>query len=1222
MSDDLPRQRPGGQRTMQQDVKTLDCSRIAQDLQIRKVQVENVVQLLDEGNTVPFITRYRKERTGGLNEEIIRQIQMRVGLQRQLADRKKTILKSIENQGKLTDDLRQAILKADTGKRLEDLYLPYKPKKRTLATTARERGLEPLALAVWNRELVAANLAELLPGMVNPEKELGSVEDVKIGVQHILAEIISETAEVRACVRSIMWETGVIVASRNEKASEEQGKEYKDYFNFKEDARKIPAHRILALNRGKRSGVLKLKLEWNGDRSRDRALSALAQHYLYQWQSGLPQLPTGPVAATGPAPSEEVETTTPENATSGGGYPDIQPADIPTAGEVSHPSTEAGEHITNPPPGTEPALESAPEMAQAAHDTAPPQAPEGEPATGGEPTPYETPAIAGEPAPGESPTIADEPAPAEPTVASSPPAPAPQPWPVTDEGEELSAGMPFRSPHNELLRAALDDALNRLIYPSLEKEIFTELREEAETHAVHVFACNLRSLLLQRPIQNCRVLAVDPGFRTGCKLAALDEYGNLLEHSVIFPHEKRKKKGKEDRGKEKPPAPEQPLAATPEPAPTPEPVPEAGPTDVSLAATGEIAPQEHVPVAEGAAPEAQETAPPVNDQPATEESAEETPPQAETPPVTEQPATEGAAEETTPQTETPPADTAKETADHREVAKAMVEEFVKRHNLNLVAIGNGTACRETEEFFAELIGERMPSLEYVIVNEAGASVYSASPQGREEFPEFDATLRGTISIGRRLQDPLAELVKVDPQNIGVGLYQHDVNNKQLKESLEGVVESCVNQVGVDLNTASVPLLRHVAGLNNLVAREIADYRKNHGPFKSREQLMQVPGLGSNRYTQAAGFLKIYAGDNPLDMTWIHPESYDITNRLLGELGYDPNVLQDGSRREELQGKLKGLSPEDLARKLDAGVPTVHDIIESLIRPGRDPREDLPLPVFKKGILKLDDLQPGMELRGTVLNVVDFGIFVDIGLKDSGLVHISQIANRFIKNPYDVVAVGDIVNVWVLGVDNDRRRVSLTMIQPGTEKKPEERRPSRPPRERRPSGPPRQPEGAAGAAGTLPSAAPDRGPRRGPPDRGRGPGPGRGHGRDRRPDSQSPVPSDTARAAPAPPPPRRPRREPPKPKLSKAALEGKESLRSFGELSAFFAAKKEPPRPPEPEVKPEPPQAETPPPAAEEANPHPEAASAPPPEQVAPQEVQTPPEGGDNPKPEDVAAGSS
>ncbi len=497
----------------------------------------------------------------------------------------------------------------------------------------------------------------------------------------------------------------------------------------------------------------------------------------------------------------------------------------------------------------------------------------------------------------------------------------------------------------------------------------------------------------------------------------------------------------------------------------------------------------------------------------------------------------------------------------REEAKRKLEELIRKHQINVIAIGNGTACRETEELVAELITElekTPPSdlppvpkdLAYVIVNEAGASVYSASAVGREEFPNFDATLRGTISIGRRLLDPLSELVKIDPQNIGVGLYQHDLNPRQLKETLEAVVESSVNQVGVDVNTASVPLLRYIAGLNQLAARELVDYRAKNGPFKAREQLLQVANIGPARYEQAAGFLRITDGDNPLDMTWIHPESYPVAQRLLGELGYGPEVLRDKPKTQELREKLKTLSPEEVGARLQIGLPTLRDILDALARPGRDPREDLPPPIFKKGILKLEDLKPGMELKGTVLNVVDFGAFIDIGLKDSGLVHISQMSNRYIKNPYDVVTVSDVVTVWVLTVDMERRRVSLTMIAPGTARKPPEKKgpPGRPPGEgqtgrrrrhgrgKRQVAVPGQSRPPAQAAGQVAVPAPAAAVSTPP----------------RRPPAAPPL-------RPAPPP-RKPQRRSPGPKLTAEALQGETPLRTFRELKAFFEAKHEEEKP--------------------------------------------------------------
>jgi uncharacterized protein len=709
-------------------------------------------------------------------------------------------------------------------------------------------------------------------------------------------------------------------------------------------------------------------------------------------------------------------------------------------------------------------------------------------------------------------------------------------------------------PHREFLDKVVDDALARLVQPSIEREIRRELTGHAEDHAVSVFARNLRSLLLAPPLRGRCVLAVDPGFRTGCKLAVLDAGGNLLEEGVVYPH---KPQGKRDEAKarlevlcrkhqvqviaigngtacreteevvseviadldqkrgqagmmtmvssETPSAPPQPSVSA-SPAPEPTLVSHIADATASIESSGPLFVEMATPTSSA------EMNLSVMDA-STAHGGE-----AVVPMVTESAAPEGHAANESVQTP-------------------------------VVAAPPPPAAAPVPQ---EPLPDALSELAYVIVNEAGASVYSASPVGREEFPNYDATLRGTISIGRRLQDPLSELVKIDPQNIGVGLYQHDVNPKELKESLEGVIESCVNTVGVDLNSASVPLLRHVAGMNQLVARSVVDYRAQNGPFRSREQLLQVPNIGENRYVQAAGFLKIGNGDNPLDVTWIHPESYPAARQLLADLGYGPEALTERHQAEALQERLKGVSPEEVAARLQIGVPTLRDILEALARPGRDPRDDLPPPIFKKGILKLEDLQPGMELKGTVLNVVDFGAFIDIGLKDSGLVHISQMANRYIKNPYEVVSVGDVVSVWVLTVDQERRRVSLTMIAPGTERKPPERRPPPPRRE----GDDRRP--------------PPRGRRPAPQGQGQSQGPGRGR---MPPPHQAPPPAQlavvsagespvatavasapSAPVSPRPPlPPRKPPRERPKPKLSQEALQGKAPLRTFSELLAFHQA---------------------------------------------------------------------
>lgn len=979
----------------------LDLSRIAQDLQIRKVQVEAVVQLLDEENTIPFITRYRKERTGGLDEEVLRIIQDRVTQLRALGDRKQTILRSIEGQGKLTDDLRAAILAADNSKRLEDLYLPYKAKKRSLAQAARDKGLDKLAQAIWEADAIVANLDEVLPTLINPEQNLHSPEDVLAGAGHILAELIAETADVRAVVRMVMWDTGRLRTTKSEKLAEGQGMDYKDYFDFAEPIRQIPPHRILAINRGEKDNALTTKIEWDDATGRRVTLERL------------------------PLPRQTPEPEAPQEPAEGQGQ----------RGHRGHP-------------------------------------------------------------------------------------------PFVSRLPDLQA-----HPHQAFLEYCADDGLSRLLVPSLEREIRKELTQRAEQHAVSVFARNLRSKLLAAPLHGKRVLAVDPAFRTGCKLAALDETGNLLTEGVIYPHAPKNDKAE---------------------------------------------------------------------------------------------------------------------------AKARLEELIRKHQCSVIAIGNGTACRETEELISELIAEleerrNQPQPEtpaepvaegatpaeplppvpadlgYVIVNEAGASVYSTSPVGREEFPNLDATLRGTISIGRRLQDPLSELVKIDPQHVGVGLYQHDLKIAHLRESLEAVIESCVNTVGIDLNTASVPLLRHVSGMNALTAQKVVEFRMASGLFRTREQLMQVDGIGPARFTQAAGFLKISGGDDPLDGTWIHPESYGVARQLLQELGFDPADLKDKAKIGELKEKFNALVPAEVAARLSVGVPTLVDILDALARPGRDPREDLPPPVFKKGILKLEDLQTGMELKGTVLNVVDFGAFIDIGLKDSGLVHISQMANRYVKSPYDVVSVGDVVSVWVLSVDGQRHRVSLTMIQPGTERRPPERRggggqqgdqASRPPRQPREGqaegqgqGQPREGGGYRGRQGG--GDRPPREPGARPPREGGRQGGGRGDRRQEgagagaskrsalpprgtsrigtgakggqqrkqdQPQGEGAAQGGEEQTQQGTPTQGKKRKGSQAPKLSQSALSGKSPLSSFSELAALMAAREkqdETPAPP-PEPTPEAVQTETPP----------------------------------------------
>ncbi|MGL4549702.1 MAG: helix-hairpin-helix domain-containing protein, partial [Gemmataceae bacterium] len=727
-------------------------------------------------------------------------------------------------------------------KRLEDLYHPFKRKRNTLADKAKERGLENLAVAIWNADPVVANLEEVLVTLINPEQELTSTEAILEGAGHILAEIIADAAEVRGAIRHVLWESGRLVTGKSDKLAEGQGQEYREYFTFSEAVKIIPPHRVLAINRGEKDSALTVKMEWDAPGGRAFAIERIP----------LPKKPEEP------KPAEEGQD-------------------------------RRGPRFVSRMPDLE------------AH------------------------------------------------------------------------------PHRDFIEHVFDDALSRLLVPSLEREIRRELTHRAEAHAVHVFARNLRSKLLAAPLRDKRMLAIDPAFRTGCKLAVLDEVGNLLTEGVVHPHQPQNRKDEAKARLEE-------LIRR---------------YQIQVIAIGNgtacreteelvselIAELEHrrnnPQPAEAPAPAVEAAAPPPAEVPAPAEPVPHPPEATEPPPL---PA-EASAPPAPPAPPPPPP--------------------------------------------KEPLPEALPELAYVIVNEAGASVYSASPLSREEFPHLDATLRGTVSIGRRLQDPLAELVKIDPQHVGVGLYQHDVNPRHLRESLDAVIESCVNSVGVDLNTASVPLLKHVSGLGPKLAEEVVNYRKANGPYRTRQQLTQVPGIGEGRFVQMAGFLKVYGGEDPLDKTWIHPESYAAAREVLTELGYSPATLDDAAALEGLREKLKTANPEEVAKSLHAkgvtvagepvGVPTVADILEGLAKPGRDPREDLPPPVFKKGIQKLEDLTAGMELKGTILNVVDFGAFVDVGLKDSGLVHISQMANRYVKTPHDVVAVGDVVSVWVLGVDKDRHR---------------------------------------------------------------------------------------------------------------------------------------------------------------------------------------------------------
>ena len=717
----------------------IDFARVAAELHLRLEQVQQTMLLLDEGNTVPFITRYRKERTGNLDEEQIRAIQERVQLLRQLAERAADVLRMIDSQGKLTPELRAEIERADSMKRLDDLYLPFRPKRRSRATIAKERGLEPLAEAIWNQSLTQAGLDQAAVPFIKPDLEVLDAAAALAGAADILAERISDDADLRQRCRNVAKQTGR-VTSLATKTAEQAHPEFRDYFDYAEPIGKMPPHRILALNRGEEQKALRVAFEW------DEALALRA----------------------------------------------------------------TGEHL------------------QVAKHSC-----------------------------------------------------------------------------REFLTACAADALERFIHPALDREVRRDLTEKAERHAISVFAQNLRQLLLQPPLKDQRILAIDPGFRSGCKLAALDEFGNVLAVDVM-----------------------------------------------------------HIVGS----------------------------------------------------------------ADRRAEARAKLVAFLREHRCTVIAIGNGTACRETEELVGEMIATDCPEAQYIVVNEAGASIYSTSSVAQQEFANLDAIARGTISIGRRLQDPLSELVKIEPQHIGVGMYQHDLNAKQLKGALDQVVESCVNFVGVDLNTASLSLLVHVSGFSPSIARRVVEHREQSGRFQNRKQLLDVAGVGRATFTQAAGFLKL-DGDEPLDNTWIHPESYEVARLLLARCELSPDMLRPGADQTLLRERLTAIPIPQLAEELSVGIPTLTDIVDALLRPGRDPRADLPLPIFRKGVLSLDDIEVGMELQGTVLNVVDFGAFVDVGLKDTALIHISQLGSHFVRSPRDVVAIGDVVTAWVLSVDRERKRVGLTLIAP-------------------------------------------------------------------------------------------------------------------------------------------------------------------------------------------------
>lgn len=692
---------------------------IANKLNIKEQQVEKTVALIDEGNTIPFISRYRKEVTGNLDDVVLRALDEELTYLRALIKRKEDVLRLIEEQGNLTEEIKESIDKAEKLQEVEDIYLPFKPKKRTRATMAKERGLEPLAEFILSLEHSEKEIIEFAGSLVDEEKEVLNLEDALKGAMDIIAEKISETKEFREIIRTEARENGSISSSLIE--NEEIDKTYEMYFDFSEKIKNLKAHRVLAMYRGESEKVLKLSFDFNDEKNQKRILNMLCK-------------------------------------------------------------------------------------------------------------------------------------------------------------DKDSASYVY-------IKEALLDGYKRLLLPSIETEIRNELKEMADTESIKVFAENLKPYIMQPPIRDMAMIGLDPGYRTGCKVAVISEYGDILDHTAIFPTKPRE--------------------------------------DIKG-------------------------------------------------------------------------------------SKKVLTEFINKYNVKLIAIGNGTASRETEAMVASLIEDLgKKDLYYSIVNEAGASIYSASKLGNQEFPDLDVTIRGAISIARRIQDPMAELVKIEPQHIGVGQYQHDVNQKQLKETLETVVEDCVNSVGVDVNTASAALLNYVSGISKSVAKNIVMYKEENGPFKNRKELNKVKGLGPKSFTQCAGFLRIPDGDELLDNTAVHPESYEIAKKI---------ILED----------LDNLDIRKKAEELEVGYLTLKDIVEELKKPGRDPRDEMPKPILRSDVLSIDDLEEGMVLKGTVRNVVAFGAFVDIGIKNDGLVHISELSNKFVKNPSDIVKVSDIVDVKILSIDSKTGKVSLSM----------------------------------------------------------------------------------------------------------------------------------------------------------------------------------------------------
>ena len=754
---------------------------IAEELNVKTSQVEATIKLIDEGNTIPFIARYRKEATGGLSDETLRELNERLNYLRNLEQRKEEVIKSIDEQGKLTDEILQAVAISKTLAEVEDIYRPYKQKKKTRATVAKSKGLEPLAKIIWE-QTETKDIKEIAKEYINidklseedkknKDKVVATADEAIQGALDIIAEDISDNAKYRKEIKRLCYREGLI---ETKPAKENEKSNYEMYYEYSEAIKYIPSHRILAINRGEKEEFLKVKLL----KPEEKILSYIERDVI-----------------TGPKVENKIEQN--------------QKAPLKSLADLKTLTIQKTQEYKKPK----------------------------------------------------------------------------------------------ETQFTQMLKDTIEDSYKRLIEPSIEREIRSDLTEKAEEKAIKVFGQNSKQLLLGAPIKGKTVMGFDPAYRTGCKIAVIDETGKVLDYTTVYPTE----------------------------------------------------PQNDV-----------------------------------------------------------------------EGSKKELLKLIEKDKIDMIAIGNGTASRESEMFVADLIKDAKRPVHYVIVSEAGASVYSASKLATEEYPDINVSIRGAISIARRLQDPLAELVKIDPKAIGVGQYQHDVNQNKLAESLAGVVEDSVNKVGVDVNTATPSLLAYVSGINSTIAKNIVKYRDENGKLKNRKELLKVPKLGKVAFEQCAGFLRIMDGDNPLEITAVHPESYEQTEKLLKSIGFDKQDLKDKEKLTDLRQKLKAVDVAKTAKDLEIGEMTLNDIISELMKPGRDPREDMPKPVLRQDVLKLEDLKEGMVLTGTVRNVIDFGAFVDIGVKHDGLVHISEMSDKFIKNPSEVVSVGDVVKVKVIKIDLERQKVGLSM----------------------------------------------------------------------------------------------------------------------------------------------------------------------------------------------------